>query len=57
MPIYTNPCQIGAELVRQFRKRVPTQIIQFIKRFEKAERLLRTQKSKAERIIVEALLQ
>lgn len=29
MPIYTIPRQIGAELVRQFRKRVPTQKMQF----------------------------
>ena len=25
MPFYTISCQIGAELVRQFRERVPTQ--------------------------------
>ena len=29
MPIYTNTYQIGADLVRQFRERVPTQKIYF----------------------------
>lgn len=30
MPLYILPHQIGAELVRQFRERVPTQKIHFI---------------------------
>ena len=44
MLFYTNPCQIGAELVRQFRERVSTQKIS-------KERMIKANSTKAQTTI------